>query len=497
VARLREIVALALVAVAAATQLPQAGWNAGAHYALVESLADGTPSIDGHLNQSGDIAYVDGHYYAAKSPGLAVFSLPLYLAYDAAGVIPAKQEANSGPPGAEAVAERAIWQINLLVVAVFFGLLVLIRATVDRFFPGAGVVTAVMLGLGTMLLPFAAAYFSHVVSAALGFAAFALLSRERQRPSETTLVAAGVLGGLAVFTELPLAVVTLSLGVYASARTPSLRRGALYGAGVLAGLVPLGIYNAWAFGAPWRNGYSQAVEWLGTSGHDIIGANDEGFFGLTHPRLGVAIDLLFSERGLFVLMPITLVALAGLPLLLRRGHRSEALLVGGLAAAMLVYNSAYYLPFGGGTPGPRFLVPLLPFLALPLAAAYSAWPRVTLAAGAVSAFWMISAIVAGPLLAEDLSPASWVGDILHEHELANSVLVNGRVSLLVLLAPAALAVALAAWSRAARPRLSAYPSSSATTARGSESRTTANPASRNSASGPVQSSSGSDPSRRG
>ena len=106
-ARAREIAALALVVAAAATALPQAGWNAAAHVSLVEALADGTPRIDHHLNQSGDIAWIDGHFYAAKSPGLAVISLPLYLVLDAFDGFPPKQEASSGPPGAQAVPERA------------------------------------------------------------------------------------------------------------------------------------------------------------------------------------------------------------------------------------------------------------------------------------------------------------------------------------------------------------------------------------------------------
>ena len=98
VTRAREIAALALAVAAAATALPQAGWNAAAHFSLVEALADGTPRIDEHLNQGGDIAYVDGHFYAAKSPGLAVFSLPLYLVLHAADEFPPKQPASSGPP---------------------------------------------------------------------------------------------------------------------------------------------------------------------------------------------------------------------------------------------------------------------------------------------------------------------------------------------------------------------------------------------------------------
>jgi hypothetical protein len=442
VTRLREIAALALVVAAAATALPQAGWNAAAHFSLVEALADGTPRIDHHLNQSGDIAYVDGHFYAAKSPGLAVFSLPLYLVLQAADGFPPKQPASSGPPGAQAVPERAIWRINWVVLTSFFVLLLLVRWAVDRVYPRAGVLVAVMLGLGTMLLPFAAAYFAHVLSATLAFAAFALLLRESERSSSWLLVAAGALAGLAVFVELPLAVVALCVGAFAAVDRPRARRAALYGAGLVVGLLPLFAYNAWAFGSPFRNGYSNAVLELGSTGHDVIGANDIGFFGLTRPRLDVLFDLLLSERGLFVLMPVTLVAVAGLPLLFRR-RRREAVLVGGVAAAVLFYNAAYYLPFGGGSPGPRFLVPVLPFLSLPLAAALLRWPLVTFAAAAVSAFWMISATTAGPLLAEDLSPASWIGDIVDEHELANSVFLNGRSSVALIVAVALAAILLA------------------------------------------------------
>ena len=45
-----------------------------------------------------------------------------------------------------------------------------------------------------------------------------------------------------------------------------------------------------------------------------------------------------------------------------------------VAAAYFVYNAGYWLPFGGGTPGPRFLIPMLPFLALGLAVAWRRWP---------------------------------------------------------------------------------------------------------------------------
>ncbi len=443
--RLRELVAIALVAAAAATQLPLPGWNAGAHYALVRSLVHGTPSIDRHLNQSGDIAYVDGHFYAAKSPGLAFLSVPVYLGFAAAGAVPATYVTGQGPPGAHQVSERAIWQVNLVVVAAFFSLLLLIRSVTERKFPGTGLPVALLLGLGTMLLPFATLYFSHDVSALFGFAAFALLLRERERPSPRFLVGAGALAGLAVFVELPTAVVAACLGMYAMVDTPRVRRGLTFVGGFVAGLLPLAAYNAWAFGSPLRNGYSSAVKELGASGHDVIGANGQGFFGLTYPHLHAALDLLLSERGLFLLTPVTLVAIGGLVLLAREGARREALLVGGLALAMLVYNSAYYLPFGGHVPGPRFLVPLLPLLSLPLAASYRRWPIVTLATGALSAFWMIAATLGGPLLPTDVHVTTWLGNVVHARGLAESILGNGRTAEIAFLLPALLAVVVAAW----------------------------------------------------
>ena len=93
------VAAIVLVAIAAASRTPDSGgWNGAAHFALVQSLADGTPNIDAHLNQSGDIAYVDGHFYAAKAPGLAMFSLPSYAVAKDLGAIPVGSP-TSPPPG--------------------------------------------------------------------------------------------------------------------------------------------------------------------------------------------------------------------------------------------------------------------------------------------------------------------------------------------------------------------------------------------------------------
>ena len=274
--------------------------------------------------------------------------------------------------------------------------------------PGYGAATAVLLGAGTMLLPFATLFFDHALSAALGFAAFVLLLRERDGPGRSWLVAAaGLLAGLAVVAEFPLALVALVLAGYAAARAAPLRRAAAYTGGLLVGVVPLLAFNTWAFGSPLRLSYTNAlVEPVG-AGAPAVGANDDGFYGVGLPDPRAALSLLVSEKGLLIVAPIAIVALFGFPLLWRSGRRAETLVCAGIASVFLAYNAAYYLPWGGQAPGPRFLVPVLPFLALPLAMALRARPLAVAGIGVLSIAVTALATLTDPLTSEEDGLAAW------------------------------------------------------------------------------------------
>ena len=395
-------VALASLALASAIVVQDNGPNQAAQFALVRGLASGTPFIDGR--ETIDSAYIDGHYFAAKAPGLAMFSLPSYVALRGAGL-------QNGSLASESGYRHRVWELTLVgSVVPLLALLLIVYLAAERVAPGYGLPTSVLLGAGTLLLPFSSLFFDHVLSAALGFAAFVLLMIERDgRGRGWELAGAGALAGLAVVVEFPLGIVAVVLGIYAAVGSRPVRRAATYAVGVLVGLLPLLAYNTWAFGSPMTLGYTNALKAPVGGGAPVVGANDEGFYGVRLPDPRVALSLVVSEKGLLVVTPLVVAALVGLPLLWRSGRRADTLVCAAIPLLFLTYNAAYYLPFGGQSPGPRFLVPALPFLALPLALALRARPLVVAGLGLVSIAVMALATVTGPLTGVEYGIGTWIG----------------------------------------------------------------------------------------
>jgi hypothetical protein len=377
------VVTVACFAIAcAAIQQHPIGWNEASHYAQVRAIDHGTPIIDAYQRTTGDKAYYHGHYYGDKAPGLALLTLPVYHVVRAAGIV------------------RPVPTVHLLVV---FGcvlpaaiMMLLAFWLVQRREPDQGAAVALTLGLATLVLPFATLFFSHVLSACLGFAAFCLLWLERDRGGGLALIGgAGALAGFAVSTEYPLAVLAALLGLYVVWRRAPVKPALAYGAGLVVGLAPLLLYDWWAFGSPLHLSYS------------YVAANSSGVLGLGAPSLRRAVELLVADRGLLVVTPVVAAGIAGIVILYREGRRRDALIPAAVVAAYFGYNACYYLPFGGGVPGPRFLITMLPFLAVPLAAAYREAPIATLALAVVSAIMMILATLTGPILATSVSTHTW------------------------------------------------------------------------------------------
>src|SRR5215216_3892083 len=63
----------------------QMGWAQMAHFDQVQALSKGKPEIDEWHWNTNDKAWVDGHFYSVKSPGMAGLTTPLYEAIEGLG----------------------------------------------------------------------------------------------------------------------------------------------------------------------------------------------------------------------------------------------------------------------------------------------------------------------------------------------------------------------------------------------------------------------------
>ena len=428
---------LAGLAVAYAWPLQVTGYNQNAHYALTKALAQGTPYIDGVIGEvgelsTGDTARFEGQLYAVKAPGLAVATLPGYLAIEAGGM------RTTGD------AAKAIWALHLAgSVLPSLALVLLVFLFGERVRPGFGLAGAALFGLGTLVLPFATLHFAHALSTALGFAAFFVLWREREAGLGARWIAlGGALAGLAVVAEYQLWLLAAVLAVYAAARSGAVRRLLTYAAGVAAGLVPLLAFQLWAFGSPLHTPYDDYWRERDVTGRHFT----------TLPDVDHAAAYLFDAMGLLVLTPVLACGLVGCALLYRDGRRAESLLLVGATVAYGVYF-ARLGAFGGLGP-PRYLVTIVPFAAAGLAAAVRCIPLTTIVLGTISAFQMAVMTATGPLAAYDGDWLArlWRGDVMETA--ASLVGVTGWYAILPFFLAMGLVVVAAA-PGSTRPSLSA------------------------------------------
>ncbi len=230
------------------------------------------------------------------------------------------------------------------------------------------------LVLASLLAPYGRSLFSESLQALLLVATLAGAWSFGRRGSVTPAV---------VYT-LALAALINSKAIYVYAAAPGLwlaatagRRGAAVaatGAGIALGAMGLLGWNAWKFGDPLGFGY-----------------RGQGFTG--NPLVGGAGLWLSPGKSLFVYTPWVIASLLAVPLFFRR-HRRLALALAVTVAAQTAIHAAWWTWSGDWCWGPRFLVPIIPLLALPAALALRRWspPARSIALGLVG----LSAVVQVP-----------------------------------------------------------------------------------------------------
>ncbi|MFH1277216.1 MAG: glycosyltransferase family 39 protein [Candidatus Eisenbacteria bacterium] len=230
---------------------------------------------------------------------------------------------------------------------------------------------ALLLGIATMIWPYAKRSWSETPQMTLLVGAALLLARAESRERAGPVFGAGLLVGASValrITGVAVAPIFLLPLLSGADRRGAIRRILLFGAGGLAVTLPLVLgVNWWRFGTPfslfaWRMG------------------------GFTTPFFeGLAGLLVSPGESLFLYSPVLLLGAALLPRLRRESPGSFPVVLLLPAALLLLYAPWWFHAY---TWGPRFLLPAIPFLLLPLASpgvwSSPRWRRAIIAAGILS-----------------------------------------------------------------------------------------------------------------
>ncbi|MGH9040710.1 MAG: hypothetical protein ACRDZ3_10830 [Acidimicrobiia bacterium] len=283
----------------------------------------------------------DGRVTGVSGMGQSIAGLPFYAAGSAASRLVGEEQR-------EVVLRLFVLFTNSVVVAAVAVAVFLLAVHLGSS-RRAGVGLALVYALGTMAWSHAKTFFSEPL-AALAVAGAVLLAFKAAEDNRVSLAAwSGLAAGAALIARASAGLFPPLIAVYllgACARRFGLRRGvaavAGYGAGAVPTLALLGVFNWWRYGSVLDLGYEQVP--------------------LDFPLWSGLHGLLLSPgKSIFLYAPVVLVAVAALPVAVRR-RPPEVLLLLAVSLANLSFFARFEFWHGDHAWGPRYLQIALPLM---------------------------------------------------------------------------------------------------------------------------------------
>lgn len=320
--------------------------NVVTRWGLAERLVRSSSlRIDPWSHLTSDKAVFQGHYYSDKS------FLPSVAA--ALSVLPLRPFGYLSGPDAYPIGGTGRYVAERLTVSLALILLLLLLRKYCRRDGISSSMPLLAMGLGSILLPYSTLLYTHAPAAFLLFACYYAQRRE-------SYLASDFLGALAVSYEYTLILPFMILLIYRGRDYWSLSRSFRTLAVIFVVFLPQLLHNWIAFGNPFSLGY-------GLEAHSSFPVASRGFFGFTYPSFGRLFMILLSpERGIFFYMPWAFLGFWGFFQGRRLGEllRDDPLPV--LVVSYILLYSAQNAVTAGWAYGQRYLIPILPFLALGL-----------------------------------------------------------------------------------------------------------------------------------
>lgn len=374
-----------------------ASWGQNSRMDLVMAVVDkGTLSIDDYHENTGDVALLEGHYYSEKSIGPSLLAMPFYKVFKILVSLPPMAELMTRVASNEALQNTlleegagltsdklyfamALTFVTFFVITIPSAILALLfYRFLGDFLPDERqrLFLTLAFALCTMAFPYSNMFFQHQLSSSALFCAFYMLYKMRQTLlSWRWLWVVGLLFSLALISEYSTVLIAAVLFIYAIYFLPDKRQLFWIFVGGAPLILVMAAYNYAIFRTPLPMGYlydPNYIEWHHT-----------GLVTVTYPKLNVLWNITFSPfRGLFFLSPFLLLAAPGFIYFWQvKKYWPEFFVSLVNVLSFLMFNASSVVWWGGYAVGPRYLIPMLPYLTFPigffLAKAWRAiWARV-------------------------------------------------------------------------------------------------------------------------
>jgi len=363
------------------------GWNQNARFDQTRAIVEkGTFAIDDYVSNTGDWTKFGEHFYPNKPLGCSFLGVPIYF------VVYWGEKLFRKNPAEQFWLNFNAWLTTIFSVGLLSALLgVILYKFLNLVFPKNkpfNLLVTAGYALGTLAFPYATIFHGHQLSAFFLFASFYYLFKAREK--KEYLITGGFLSGMAIMMEYQSAIIVILLAVWLLLRVKEKKSLFWSGLGMIPSLLILGIYHYMCFGNPFSTGRMfQNPLWL---------KGIKTFYGFVFPNFKILPQItLFPFRGLFFASPWLILSIPGFVYFFKvKKFKNEAVLFLSIVCFYVFLNLSFYTWEGGWSCGPRYLIPMLPFMTVPIIFVAKKLPKLTGILVAVSIFFMLAATAVRP-----------------------------------------------------------------------------------------------------
>ncbi|OGL46548.1 MAG: hypothetical protein A2161_22270 [Candidatus Schekmanbacteria bacterium RBG_13_48_7] len=322
--------------------------NENSRYDLIFSLVElKTINIDQFEDNTQDKALFNGHYYSDKAIGTSFLGSLIYFPL------------HYFVHGFEVSRSFVQYIIRILVISIPSAAMVILLFRLITEFglsQNKALVTVIFYGLGTSALPYSTVFHGHQLCGFFILVAYYIVLKDFKISSHVSSKKGfifGILLGFACITEFDTILIVPLFIFLAVSKTRRFAWLVWFFPGFILPMFLQSAYNWMCFGSPLILAYS----------HHVLPHRGIGFMGLVYPSFKSLYGILFSPfRGLFFYSPFLIFFILGVVKVFCRPIRFELLIAFFCMLFYIFLNISLVDWEGGACAGPRYLVPVIPFM---------------------------------------------------------------------------------------------------------------------------------------